>query len=123
MYNITSGLVNIPRGHYVTLQTALDWNSLPRETLQAESLATFKSKVATLIHDLPYKTVYPQILLLSLTVINTFYLCSYYTNLLPFVLFVLTHAAYKLLHRRNVQYLKPVCIYDYHTIGSCKPPI
>ena len=77
MYKITRGLVNIPISPYITLhrngihiqpiiartqyfqysffpRTVSDWNSLPRDTLQAKTLATFKTKVATLIHDLPY---------------------------------------------------------------------
>lgn len=77
MFKITRGLVDIPIGVYVRVQrdgvhlqpimartnyyqfsyfprTISDWNGLPRDTLQAQTLATFKNKVATLSHDLPY---------------------------------------------------------------------
>ena len=69
-YKVMTGLVNIPLSHYVRLQrdnihikpiharedyywysffphTASYWNALIREALQAELLATFKSKVVT----------------------------------------------------------------------------
>ena len=77
MFKITRGLVDSPIGYYVKFQidgvhlqpinarvgyyeysyfprTICDWNSIPRDTLQVQTLATFKSKVATLSHDLPY---------------------------------------------------------------------
>lgn len=77
MFKITRGLVDIPIGHYITLhrngvhiipihartqyyqysyfpRTVSDWNQLPRDTLEAESLAIFKRRVATLTHALPY---------------------------------------------------------------------
>jgi hypothetical protein len=75
MYKITRGLVDIPIGHYIRLQrngihiqpiiartnyyqysffprTVSDWNAIPRDTLQAKTLATVKTKVATLTLDL-----------------------------------------------------------------------
>ena len=77
MFNNTSGLVDIPIGYYKKFQrdgvhfqqinarggyyeysyfprTNSDWNYIPRDTLLAITLATFKSEVATLSHDLPY---------------------------------------------------------------------
>jgi len=77
MYKITRGLTNISMGHYISFQrdglhihpiharvnyylysffprTVSTWNALTRETLQSESVAIFKSKVASLSHDLPY---------------------------------------------------------------------
>jgi hypothetical protein len=77
MLFITRSLVDIPIAHYIKLHqngiliqpiiartnyyqylffphTISDWNVIPRDTLQEESLVIFKSKVATLTHDLPY---------------------------------------------------------------------
>ena len=77
LFKITRGLVNIPIGQYITIQrdgihiqpihsrvlyyqysffphTISAWNSLPRDALQAKTVATFKNKVAALTHDLPY---------------------------------------------------------------------
>ena len=77
VYKIVNGLVAIPIGQYIKLQrngvhlqniaakpkyyeysffprTVSDWNSLPRDFLQAKSLAIFKTRIATLTHVLPY---------------------------------------------------------------------
>ncbi len=77
MYKITRGLVDIPIGQYVRYhrngihlqpimartqyyqfsffpRTISDWNTLPKDILQAKTVATFKRKVATSAHDLPY---------------------------------------------------------------------
>ena len=76
LYKITRGLVDIPIGCYVSFQrngvhlqpiiartnyyqfsffprTVSDWNTLPRDILQAQSLATFKNEVAALSHNVP----------------------------------------------------------------------
>ena len=77
MFKITRGLVDIPIGNYISLQrdgvhiqpilartnyykfsffphTISSWNSCPRDVLSDQNPATFKTKVAALIHDLPY---------------------------------------------------------------------
>ena len=77
MLKITRGLVDITIAYYVKFQRdgvhlkktinaregyyaysyfhriISDWTSIPRDTLQTQTLATFERKVATLSHDLP----------------------------------------------------------------------
>ena len=76
-YKIVHGLVAIPLGPYLNIQrnmihlqpiaartkyyqysffprTVSDWNQLPRDILLAKSLAIFKSRIANVIHDVPY---------------------------------------------------------------------
>jgi len=77
MFKMTRGLVNIHFANHFTLhrnkiqiqpiiartnyyqfsffpRTITDWNHICKTTLQAQTLATFKTKVATLDHNLPY---------------------------------------------------------------------
>ena len=77
VYKIVHGLVAIPVGHFIRLQrdgvhlqpiyaktnyylysffprTITDWNKLPQDTLSAVSVASFKRRVATLSHEMPY---------------------------------------------------------------------
>lgn len=77
LFKITKGLVDIPIGFYVNFQrngvhlqpihartnyyqfsffprTVSDWNSLSRDILQAQTLATFKNKIAALSLNVPY---------------------------------------------------------------------
>ena len=77
MYKIKHGLVNIPFGHFVTLQrdgidiqpifartqyyeysffprTVTDWNGISRNTLLAPTLTMFKTDIVTLTHSMPY---------------------------------------------------------------------
>ncbi len=76
-YKIVHGLVAIPIGQFIKVQrdgvhlqtiyakpnyylysffprTVSDWNHLPGDTLSAKSLAIFKSRIATLQHEMPY---------------------------------------------------------------------
>ena len=76
-YKVVHGLVAIPVGHFISLQrdgvhlhpiyaktnyylysffprTIADWNKLPQDILEGESLAIFKRRVATVTHDMPY---------------------------------------------------------------------
>jgi hypothetical protein len=77
MYKISKGFIDIPVGEFFEFQrdgihikpifartqyyqfsyfprTISDWNSLPPDILRANTLATFKRKVATLSHTVPY---------------------------------------------------------------------
>ena len=40
--------------YYHILALVSDWNHLPGDTLSAKSLAIFKSRIATLQHEIPY---------------------------------------------------------------------
>ena len=76
-YKIVHGLVAIPIGQFIKVQrdsvhlqtiyakpnyylysffprTVSDWNHLPGDTLSVKSLAIFKSRIATLQHEMPY---------------------------------------------------------------------
>jgi hypothetical protein len=77
MYKVTRGLVDIPMGNFFRFQrdgihiqpifsrtqyyefsysprTIVDWNALPRDVLRVGTVATFKRRVATMDHALPY---------------------------------------------------------------------
>ena len=77
LFKITKGIMDIPMGNKVQFQrdgihlkpifartqyyeysffprTATDWNGLPRNILQVRTVATFKRRVVTVAHGLPY---------------------------------------------------------------------